>query len=61
MIRPSYGLAEATLYVTTSEPGGPARAVRFGEEELSVGYAKSCDNRAAEATELVATARRAHR
>jgi long-chain fatty acid adenylase/transferase FadD26 len=53
VIRPSYGLAEATLYVTTSEPGRRARAVRFGQEELSVGYAKPCESQAVEAAELV--------
>ena len=53
VIRPSYGLAEATLYVTTSEPGGPARAVRFGERGAVRRLCESGDNRAAEATELV--------
>jgi len=53
VIRPSYGLAEATVYVTTSEPGRPARTVRFGQEELSVGHAKPCESQAVEAAELV--------
>jgi len=52
-IRPSYGLAEATLYVITPAPGRPARAVRFGQEDLSVGHAKPRESRAVEATELV--------
>jgi long chain fatty acid CoA FadD26 len=53
VIRPSYGLAEATLYVTTPEPGRAGRVVRFGQEELSVGVAKPCESPAVEATALV--------
>ena len=53
VIRPSYGLAEATVYVTTPEPGHPARTVRFGYEKLSAGHAKPCESQAVEATELV--------
>ena len=53
VIRPSYGLAEATVYVTTPEPGRPARTVRFGYEKLSAGHAERCENQAVEATELV--------
>jgi long chain fatty acid CoA FadD26 len=53
VIRPSYGLAEATVYVTTPEPGYPTRAVRFGYEKLSAGHAERCESQAVEATELV--------
>jgi long chain fatty acid CoA FadD26 len=53
VIRPSYGLAEATVYVTTSEPGRPATTVRFGYENLSAGRAEPCESEAVEATELV--------
>lgn len=40
VIRPSYGLAEATLYVATSGPGRPPKVVHFEPEKLSVGHAK---------------------
>ena len=39
-IRPSYGLAEATLYVATPRPGDPPKVVHFEFEKLSVGHAK---------------------
>jgi fatty acid CoA ligase FadD28 len=41
-IRPSYGLAEATLYVATPRSGDPAKVVHFESEKLSVGHAKRC-------------------
>lgn len=41
---PSYGLAEATLYVASSPPGHPAATVRFDYEKLSAGHAKRCGN-----------------
>lgn len=41
---PSYGLAEATLYVASSPPGRPAATVRFDYEKLSAGHAKRCGN-----------------
>ncbi len=34
VIRPSYGLAEATVYVATPEPGRPAKTVRFEYREV---------------------------
>ena len=40
VIRPSYGLAEATVYVTTRPPGEPPKVVHFDPEELSEGRAK---------------------
>ncbi len=40
VLRPSYGLAEATLYVSTREAGQPPRIVHCDSEELTVGRAK---------------------
>jgi fatty acid CoA ligase FadD28 len=42
VLRPSYGLAEATLYVATRRPGCPPKLVHFETEELSAGQAKRC-------------------
>ncbi|OCB54529.1 acyl-CoA synthetase [Mycobacterium vulneris] len=42
VIRPSYGLAEATLYVATRSPGQPPQVVQFEPEKLSAGHAKRC-------------------
>ncbi|MCV7230121.1 AMP-binding protein [Mycolicibacterium komossense] len=52
-VRPSYGLAEATVYVATPEPECAGRTVRFEYEKLSAGHAKRCENTAAGGTELV--------
>ncbi|OBA77725.1 acyl-CoA synthetase [Mycobacterium sp. 1164966.3] len=41
-IRPSYGLAEATVYVATRAPGDPPQFVRFESEALSAGQVKRC-------------------
>ncbi len=41
-LRAAYGLAEATVYVTTSNPGRPAPTIRFDYEKLSAGHAKRC-------------------
>lgn len=41
-IRPSYGLAEATVFVATNEPGEPPDFVHFEPEKLSDGHAKRC-------------------
>jgi long-chain fatty acid adenylase/transferase FadD26 len=50
-LRPSYGLAEAMVYVASSA-GRPPTAVRFDYEKLSTGYAKRCGSDAV-GTELV--------
>lgn len=42
VIRPSYGLAEATLYVATAESAIPPKIVHFEREKLSAGQAKRC-------------------
>jgi long-chain fatty acid adenylase/transferase FadD26 len=41
---PSYGLAEATLYVASSPTWRPPVAVRFDYEKLSAGHAKRCES-----------------
>jgi long-chain fatty acid adenylase/transferase FadD26 len=51
VLRPSYGLAEATLYVASSTPGQPPATGRFDYEKLSAGYAKRCESEGG--TELV--------
>ncbi|MGC2655923.1 MAG: AMP-binding protein [Mycobacterium sp.] len=43
-IRPSYGLAEATVYVASSTPGRPPATVRLDYEKLSAGHAKLCES-----------------
>ena len=40
VLRPSYGMAEATLYVATREAGQPPRIVHFDSEQLTAGHAK---------------------
>jgi fatty acid CoA ligase FadD28 len=42
VIRPSYGLAEATVYVATRQPGDPPEIVHFKSEELSAGDVERC-------------------
>jgi long chain fatty acid CoA FadD26 len=53
VIRPSYGLAEATCYVATGATGQPPRTIRFEYEHLSSGQAKPCGNEAGWGTDLV--------
>ncbi|OBC08347.1 acyl-CoA synthetase [Mycobacterium sp. 852013-50091_SCH5140682] len=52
-IRPSYGLAEATVYVATSDLGTAPSRVRFDYEKLSNGHARRCDADATGSTELI--------
>jgi long-chain fatty acid adenylyltransferase FadD28 len=42
VLRPSYGLAEATVYAATRAPGQPPQFVRFESDALSAGHAKRC-------------------
>ena len=42
-LRAAYGLAEATVYVASTNPGHPAATVRFASEHLSDGHAKRCE------------------
>jgi acyl-CoA synthetase (AMP-forming)/AMP-acid ligase II len=46
VIRPSYGLAEATLYVATRDPGEAPKVVHFEPEKLSAGHAERCTSEA---------------
>jgi long-chain fatty acid adenylase/transferase FadD26 len=50
-LAPSYGLAEATVYVGSAPPGRRPTTVHFDNEKLSVGHAKPCAGEAA--SELV--------
>ncbi|BBX70201.1 AMP-binding protein [Mycolicibacterium psychrotolerans] len=50
-IRPSYGLAEATLYVISAPTGHSPATVRFDYEKLAAGHAERCGTEAG--TELV--------
>lgn len=43
-IRPSYGLAEATVYAATRTPARPPEIVHFESEKLSAGHAERCDS-----------------
>jgi long-chain fatty acid adenylase/transferase FadD26 len=52
-LRPSYGLAEATLYVATPKAGLPPKAVRFDYEHLTAGRARPCGIEGTVGTELI--------
>jgi fatty acid CoA ligase FadD28 len=41
-LRPSYGMAESTVYMATRRPGQPPEIVHFDSEKLSAGHAKRC-------------------
>jgi fatty acid CoA ligase FadD28 len=43
-VRPSYGLAEATVYVATSRAGQPPKIVDFESTKLSDGRAERCES-----------------
>jgi long-chain fatty acid adenylyltransferase FadD28 len=45
VLRPSYGMAEATLYVATRDAGQPPRIVHFEADELTAGRAKTSSSR----------------
>lgn len=55
MMRPSYGLAEATVYVASRSQPGPPEVVRFDTEKLSAGTAIRCGNQ--DGTELLSYGR----
>lgn len=42
-LKPSYGLAEAMVYVNSSGPGRPPTVATFDYEKLSAGHAEACD------------------
>jgi fatty acid CoA ligase FadD28 len=44
VIRPSYGMAEATVYVATRRPGHPPEIVHFESEKLAVGQVERCSS-----------------
>jgi long-chain fatty acid adenylyltransferase FadD28 len=44
VLRPSYGLAEATVYVATGAGGQPPVIVRFDSEQLTAGNAERCES-----------------
>ncbi|MGE2713825.1 AMP-binding protein [Mycolicibacterium litorale] len=44
VLRPAYGLAEATLYVATDVPEKPPTVVHFEPEKLSAGHAERCES-----------------
>jgi fatty acid CoA ligase FadD28 len=45
VLRPSYGLAEATVYVATRAAAQPPAIVRFESEKLTAGKAERCDSK----------------
>ena len=53
VIRPSYGLAEATLFVAARRVGRPALTARFDSEHLSRGHAEPYRNEAGGGIDLV--------
>lgn len=53
VIRPSYGLAEATLYVASPPISPTVRTARFDLKELAAGVAERCEAEQESGTELV--------
>ena len=45
VLRPSYGLAEATVYVATRTPAEPPAIVHFDREKLSAGRGERCESK----------------
>lgn len=52
-IRPSYGLAEATVYVATAEPGRPPKSVCFDYQHLAAGQARRCEIDTSDGAKLI--------
>ncbi|MFY2860973.1 AMP-binding protein [Mycobacterium sp. THU-M104] len=46
VLRPSYGLAEATVYVAAGDPGRPASIAHFDSGQLAEGRARRCPDAA---------------
>ena len=44
VIRPSYGMAEASVYIATREAGDPPEIVHFESDKLTAGHAEPCAN-----------------
>jgi fatty acid CoA ligase FadD28 len=44
VLRPSYGMAEATVYITTRKAGEPPKIVSFQSEKLPDGQAERCES-----------------
>jgi acyl-CoA synthetase (AMP-forming)/AMP-acid ligase II len=42
VLRPAYGMAEATVYIATRQWGQPAKIVHFESEKLTAGHAERC-------------------
>ncbi len=42
VIRPAYGMAEASVYIATREAGHPPEIVNFESEKLTAGHARRC-------------------
>lgn len=57
VIRPSYGLAEATLYVASPPVSDTVRTARFDLEQLAAGIAERCTAPEQSGTELVSYGR----
>lgn len=53
VLRPAYGLAEATLHVATRQLGRPVKTARFDLEKLSAAVAQPCVDRREGTTELI--------
>jgi long chain fatty acid CoA FadD26 len=53
VIKPSYGLAEATVYVATTGRGRSPNVVRFDYEKLSSGHAMRCESEAVGGVDLL--------